>query len=81
MLGLSDEAAPQEIVGALIAYTYRRRAETVIIPMQDLLALPSSGRMNTPGVADGNWHWQLKEGQTTFDIAHWLAKACRESGR
>ena len=81
MLGLSDEAAPQEIVGALIAYTCRRRAETVIIPMQDLLALPSSGRMNTPGVAEGNWHWQLKDGQLTFDIARWLAKVCRESGR
>lgn len=81
MLGLSDEAAPQEIVGALIAYTCRRRAETVIIPMQDLLALPSSGRMNTPGVAEGNWHWQLKDGQLTFDVARWLAKVCRESGR
>ena len=32
MLKLPDEAAPQEIVGALIAYTYCRRAETVIIP-------------------------------------------------
>ena len=81
MLGLSDEAAPQEIAAALIAYTCRRRAETVIIPMQDLLALPSSGRMNTPGVAEGNWHWQLQDGQLTFDIARWLAKVCRESGR
>ena len=37
--------------------------------------------MNTPGVAEGNWHWQLKDGQLTFDIARWLAKVCRESGR
>ena len=49
--------------------------------MQDLLALPSSDRMNTPGVAEGNWHWQLKDGQLNFDIARWLAKVCRESGR
>ena len=50
---------------------------------EELLAevMPSSGRMNTPGVAEGNWHWQLKDGQLTFDIARWLAKVCRESGR
>ena len=81
MLDLSDDVSPEELVQAVIAYTYRRRAETVIVPMQDLLALPAEARMNVPGVADGNWQWQMKEGQTTFDLARRLAKLCRKSGR
>lgn len=81
MLDLSDDVSPEELVQAVIAYTYRRRAETVIVPMQDLLALPAEARMNVPGVADGNWQWQMKEGQTTFDLARRLAKLCRKSDR
>lgn len=34
-------------------------AKYAIIPMQDILELDSSGRMNIPGVADGNWGWRL----------------------
>ena len=31
-----------------------------IIPLQDILRLDSSGRMNVPGVEKGNWQWQFK---------------------
>jgi 4-alpha-glucanotransferase len=34
-------------------------ADTVIIPFQDLLGLPSTARMNVPGRADGNWEWRF----------------------
>ena len=27
--------------------------------MQDVLSLGNEARMNTPGVADGNWTWRL----------------------
>lgn len=33
-------------------------ADTAILPMQDLLALGSDARINTPGLADGNWTWR-----------------------
>jgi 4-alpha-glucanotransferase len=33
-------------------------AEMAIIPLQDVLALGSEGRMNTPGRAAGNWSWR-----------------------
>ena len=41
-------------------------AKTAILPMQDILQLDGKSRMNTPGVANGNWGWrfqwkQLKE--------------------
>lgn len=46
-------------------------AKTAIIPMQDILELDANSRMNTPGVANGNWGWrfqwkQLKPGQKQF---------------
>jgi 4-alpha-glucanotransferase len=30
-----------------------------IVPLQDILALESSHRMNTPGTGQGNWQWQF----------------------
>ena len=38
---------------------YASIANTVILPMQDVLGLDAFFRMNKPGVADGNWTWSL----------------------
>lgn len=37
-------------------------ADTVLIPMQDVLGLGSEARMNLPGRAEGNWQWRLQAG-------------------
>jgi len=34
-------------------------AQMTIIPMQDVLGLDASARMNTPGTIIGNWRWKL----------------------
>lgn len=34
-------------------------AETAVIPMQDILGLGSSCRMNTPSATCGNWTWRM----------------------
>lgn len=47
---------------ALIRAAFASVAQFAIIPMQDILGLDSSGRMNIPGVADGNWGWRLMPG-------------------
>lgn len=39
---------------------YASVADTVIIPMQDLLGLGAETRMNTPGTAEGNWRWRMR---------------------
>lgn len=52
------------IAQQIIELVWSSSAETVIIPMQDLLALGSSARMNTPGTAEGNWHWRYLKKQT-----------------
>jgi len=38
-------------------------AETVIVPMQDILGLGEEARMNRPGTAEGNWEWRLRREQ------------------
>ncbi|MFA7198790.1 MAG: 4-alpha-glucanotransferase [Methanoculleus sp.] len=38
-------------------------ANTVIIPMQDILALGEEARMNRPGTMEGNWEWRLRPEQ------------------
>ncbi len=37
-------------------------ADTVIIPLQDILSLGSNARMNVPGTTAGNWIWRLPPG-------------------
>jgi 4-alpha-glucanotransferase len=43
----------------LINMVFESDAQLAIIPMQDILVLDSSHRMNTPGTSSGNWHWRF----------------------
>jgi 4-alpha-glucanotransferase len=38
-------------------------ANTAVFPMQDLLGLDARSRFNTPGRAEGNWGWRLRDGE------------------
>ncbi len=55
-----DGRAPQ---WELLRAAYRSSANLAIIPMQDLLNLDSEARLNTPGLAAGNWAWRYTDGQ------------------
>jgi len=35
-------------------------ANTIIVPMQDVLGLGGKSRMNIPGIQKGNWEWRMK---------------------
>jgi 4-alpha-glucanotransferase len=52
---------------ALIDAAYDAPARLAVIPLQDLLALPSESRMNSPGTTVGNWRWRF--GWDRFDPA------------
>ena len=56
-------------------------ADTVIIPVQDVLGLGEEGRMNRPATEDGNWEWRLTPDQPTSSIAQGLLKMTRLYGR
>jgi 4-alpha-glucanotransferase len=53
-----DEAMP----GAMVRLAMSSKARLAVVPVQDLLGLGSSARMNTPGVPDGNWTWRAERG-------------------
>ena len=40
-----------------------------VVQMQDLLELPESARMNTPGVPMGNWRWRMLPGAASPELA------------
>jgi 4-alpha-glucanotransferase len=43
-----------------------------IIPLQDILSLPSDSRMNTPGTATGNWLWRFPPDALRNELAQRL---------
>ncbi len=49
-------------------------ANTAIVPLQDVLGLGSNARMNTPGLASGNWSWRFK----WQDVPYWVASQLKE---
>lgn len=50
-----------DIAWEMIDAAMRTASRVCIVPMQDLLGLPSAARMNTPGVVEGNWRWKLAD--------------------
>ncbi len=61
----SDQDQALDILHALIEMAMESKANLAIIPMQDILALDTIHRMNTPGTATGNWHWRFNWQQLT----------------
>lgn len=53
-LGADDLSLQWAFIRAALASA----ADTAIIPFQDVLGLDSRSRMNTPGLAEGNWKWR-----------------------
>ncbi len=49
---------PQGINWSLIRLAMGSIANQAIFPLQDLLGLTETARMNIPGLADGNWRWR-----------------------
>ncbi|MCH9699587.1 MAG: 4-alpha-glucanotransferase [Gammaproteobacteria bacterium] len=63
----------QDPAWTLIREAMSSVSQLAVIPMQDILSLPSEERMNTPGTVDNNWQWQLSWDQV--DDEH-----CRQLG-
>mgnify|MGYP002870435831 FL=1 len=49
-----------DIIASIISIAKECAAPLCIIPLQDILRLDSSGRMNIPGVEQGNWLWRFE---------------------
>jgi 4-alpha-glucanotransferase len=76
-LRLTPGSMPDAIIRAALGSV----GELAIIPMQDLLALGSEARLNTPGTVVGNWSWRLPHGALNDDLARHFAELNRVYGR
>jgi 4-alpha-glucanotransferase len=74
--GESREAAPE-----LMRLAWSSPAALAIAPLQDLLNLGGSARMNVPGQAGGNWRWQLTEDMLSPAAFDWLRDLTKEANR
>ena len=65
----------------LIGVAMRTRAAVAVIPFQDLLALGSEARMNTPSTEDINWRWRMPPAAPTRSLATGLRQLADDTGR
>lgn len=56
-------------------------ADLFVLQMQDALGLGREARMNTPGVAQGNWRWRMLPGAASGELADKLRKYTKLYGR
>jgi len=75
------ETNGRDVPRRLIEAVMTSVANVCVLPMQDVLGLGSSARMNVPGRAKGNWDWRYEEKMLTPGITSRLRKLTEKSGR
>lgn len=73
--------ASGDISWTLMREAMKSVARIAVIPMQDVLGLGASARMNTPGSEVDNWRWRMRPGQTTASLARRLRDLAATCGR
>jgi 4-alpha-glucanotransferase len=56
-------------------------AELAIIPMQDILELDGSHRMNTPGTTENNWLWHFQWKQLSSKYVTQFTRLIEQTNR
>lgn len=65
----------------LIRLTMQSVSRLTVFPIQDILNLDETHRMNIPGTDNENWSWRLTPGQITPEVAQKLLKLTKMTGR
>ncbi|WP_215829697.1 bifunctional glycogen debranching protein GlgX/4-alpha-glucanotransferase [Pelorhabdus rhamnosifermentans] len=82
LLQFEDGQTSGELCWKLIEMAYASNANTVIIPMQDILCLGGEARMNFPGtIGDANWAWRCRKATLTDKLAGQLAELATRYNR
>ena len=74
-------STPEEAPEAFINWLFKGPCDTVIIPMQDVLELDGSARMNYPGTIGGNWLWRMKPDSLSLQLSMKYYKLNKETDR
>jgi len=70
-----------DIVTDMLRAALMSVADTAVIPLQDLLGLPTEARMNVPGTANGNWNWRFSWGMVGRHLGGSLTGMLERYGR
>jgi 4-alpha-glucanotransferase len=77
---LGSPVRAERIPETLVRMALASPARLAIIPLQDLLGLPASARMNRPAVTEGNWAWRAQPRQL-LSLSERLGAEIRRYGR
>ena len=85
----AQRAYARQVVGAngndvhwdVIRFALASVADTVIVPLQDVVGLGSAARMNVPGQSEGNWTWRFRHGQVRRSARERMAALTAVYGR
>jgi len=80
-LKIDTDINVQSLHWDLIELLMNSVADMVILPMQDILGLGQSERMNLPGTAQGNWGWRLAAQQIDENSEKKLIETVLNSSR
>ena len=69
------------VVDQIMRLTMQSVGRLAILPVQDVLNLNETHRMNTPGAGGRSWQWRLEPGQLTDAVAEKLRKLTEMTGR
>ncbi|CAD7783720.1 MAG: 4-alpha-glucanotransferase [Candidatus Methanoperedenaceae archaeon GB37] len=78
---LGHQVSGEEIHWELIRLAMMSVANTVILPMQDILGLGEEARMNRPATTSGNWRWRFLPEQLTPEVTRRLLEMTKTYGR
>ncbi len=78
---LGHKPAAKDISWELMRVAMSSVAKLAIIPMQDVLSLGASARMNYPAKANGNWFWRMRGGRLNGRLAGKLRDLTAAYGR
>lgn len=70
---VGQEVTEENVCPLLIRQAFGSVADTIVIPLQDILNLGEEARMNFPGKESGNWTWRFQQEDLTDEIRAWLA--------
>ncbi|MFZ7102787.1 MAG: 4-alpha-glucanotransferase [Peptococcaceae bacterium] len=80
-LGILPAMDDQEISWRFIEIALASSSLLTIIPLQDILALDSSARMNYPGTLGNNWDWRFNDGCLDKNLAQKLTQLIKKYNR
>lgn len=81
VLGYLGCTSDEGINWDLIRLVFSSVADVAIVPVQDIIGLGSSARMNTPGIAEGNWEWRYRSEALTDKQKEFLKSLTEIYGR